>query len=59
VLAQGGIDARGATLALAAGAAGVAVTGAILLAPDPARAAAELRRALDSGPAAAPTMRGI
>lgn len=49
VLAQGGIDAATAAEAVAAGAAGVAVTGAILMAPDPAAAAAALRRALDSG----------
>jgi thiamine-phosphate pyrophosphorylase len=47
VLAQGGIDARGAAAARAAGAAGVAVTGAIWLAPDPGAAAAALRQALD------------
>ncbi len=47
VLAQGGIDAGNAGGALQAGAAGVAVTGAVLGAADPRRAAAELRRALD------------
>ena len=47
VLAQGGIDARSAAAARGAGAAGVAVTGAIWLAPDPGRAAAALREALD------------
>ncbi len=47
VLAQGGIDARGAAAARAAGAAGVAVTGAIWLAPDPGAAATALRQALD------------
>lgn len=47
VLAQGGIDARNAAAARAAGAAGVAVTGAIWLAPDPRAAAAGLREALD------------
>jgi len=47
VLAQGGIDAGNAAEVVAAGAAGVAVTGAILLADDPAAAAAALRRALD------------
>jgi thiamine-phosphate pyrophosphorylase len=52
VLAQGGIDPAGAAAAVAAGAAGVAVTGAILLAPDPAGAAAALRHALDSDAAA-------
>jgi thiamine-phosphate diphosphorylase len=48
VLAQGGITAETAGACLAAGAAGVAVTGAILNAPDPAAAAARLRRALDA-----------
>ncbi len=47
VLAQGGIDASNAGRALAAGAAGVAVTGAVLGAPDPGAAAAALRAALD------------
>ena len=47
VLAQGGIDARGAAAARAAGAAGVAVTGAVWLASDPCAAAAALRVALD------------
>jgi thiamine-phosphate pyrophosphorylase len=59
VLAQGGIDPAGAEAAAAVGAAGVAVTGAILLAPDPARAAAALRRALDSGAPAGVPMGGI
>ena len=58
VLAQGGIDAPGAAAAVAAGAAGVAVTGAILLAPDPGSAAEALRRALDSGAAADLPMEG-
>jgi thiamine-phosphate pyrophosphorylase len=49
ILAQGGIDPGRAAAAVAAGAAGVAVTGAILMAPDPGAAAAALRRALDSG----------
>jgi thiamine-phosphate pyrophosphorylase len=48
VLAQGGIDPEHAGAALAAGAAGAAVTGAILGAPDPARAARALRTALDA-----------
>ena len=48
VLAQGGIDPEGAARAVAAGAAGVAVTGAILAAPDPGAAAAALRAALGS-----------
>jgi thiamine-phosphate pyrophosphorylase len=51
LLAQGGIDARTAAAAVAARAAGVAVTGAILLAADPGRAAAEIRSALDSAAA--------
>ena len=49
VLAQGGIDAANAAEVLAAGAAGVAVTGAILLAGDPAAATLSLRQALDRG----------
>jgi thiamine-phosphate diphosphorylase len=48
VLAQGGITADNAGACLAAGAAGVAVTGAIWNAADPAAAAARLRRALDA-----------
>jgi len=48
VLAQGGIDAGSAARARDAGAAGVAVTGAILDAEDPAEAAAALRGALGS-----------
>jgi thiamine-phosphate pyrophosphorylase len=47
LLAQGGIDATNAAAAVAAGAAGVAVTGAILAAGDPAAAARALRAALD------------
>jgi len=47
VLAQGGVTPGRCADALAAGAAGVAVTGAILLATDPGEAAAGLRRALD------------
>ena len=47
VLAQGGIDASNAAQAIRAGAAGVAVTGAILSARDPRAAAAALRAALD------------
>lgn len=49
VLAQGGIDPARARAALAAGAAGVAVTGAILAAPDPRAATTALRRALGAG----------
>jgi thiamine-phosphate diphosphorylase len=47
VLAQGGIDASNAGACIHAGAAGVAVTGAILLAAEPAAAAAALRHSLD------------
>lgn len=47
VLAQGGIDASNAAAAIRAGAAGVAVTGAILAARDPRAAAVALRDALD------------
>jgi thiamine-phosphate pyrophosphorylase len=46
VIAQGGVDASNAGAIRAAGAAGVAVTGAILMADDPATATAALRRAL-------------
>jgi len=48
VLAQGGIEPANARAAVAAGAAGVAVTGAIGNALDPARAARALRSALDA-----------
>jgi thiamine-phosphate pyrophosphorylase len=51
VLAQGGVDASNAADCIRAGAAGVCVTGAILSAGDPGRAAAALRRALDEAPA--------
>ena len=47
ILAQGGIVADNAAEAIAAGAAGVAVTGAILGAQDPGGAARALRTALD------------
>jgi thiamine-phosphate pyrophosphorylase len=47
VLAQGGIEAGNAAACIRAGAAGVCVTGAILSAADPERAAAALRRTLD------------
>jgi thiamine-phosphate pyrophosphorylase len=46
VLAQGGIDAARCVEVVRHGAAGVAVTGALLMADDPERAAAELRAAL-------------
>ena len=51
VLAQGGIDADNAGAAIRAGAAGVTVTGAVLLAADPGAAARMLRRALDAAAA--------
>jgi thiamine-phosphate pyrophosphorylase len=47
LFAQGGVEASNAGACVRAGAAGVAVTGAILAAPDPAAAAAALRAALD------------
>ena len=48
VLAQGGVSAERCPEALAAGAAGIAVTGSVLLAEDPGAAAAALRAALDA-----------
>jgi len=48
VIAQGGIEPANAREVVAAGAAGVAVTGAIAHAPDPVRAARALRSALDA-----------
>jgi len=48
VIAQGGVDERGAGDIVRAGAAGVAVTGAILMSDRPEVAAAGLRRALDA-----------
>jgi thiamine-phosphate pyrophosphorylase len=48
VIAQGGIEPANAREVIAAGAAGVAVTGAIAHAPDPVRAARALRSALDA-----------
>lgn len=56
VLAQGGIEAGNAAEALAAGASGVAVTGAILGAGDPGAAAAALREALDRGARSRPAV---
>jgi len=47
VLAQGGIQAQHCAGLLHAGAAGVAVTGSILLSPDPGAATVRLRAALD------------
>lgn len=59
VLAQGGVTPANVAALLRAGAAGVAVTGAILLADDPGAAARDLRRALDAGCAfAGPARRG-
>jgi len=48
VLAQGGLDADRAVQAVAAGAAGIAVTGRLSQAEDPAAVARRLREALDS-----------
>ena len=48
VIAQGGVDAENAAALLQAGAAGLAVTGAILMQPHPGEAAQALRRALDA-----------
>jgi len=48
VIAQGGIEARHCASLIHAGAAGVAVTGSILMAADPAAAATRLREALDA-----------
>jgi thiamine-phosphate pyrophosphorylase len=47
VIAQGGVRERNARELVEAGAAGLAVTGAILMADDPGRAAQALRDALD------------
>jgi thiamine-phosphate pyrophosphorylase len=50
VLAQGGITAANAAACLEAGAAGVAVTGAVFQAEDAGAATRALRAALDAGP---------
>ena len=50
VLAIGGINLANLDQVLATGCAGIAVISAILAAPDPGHAAAELRRALDGSP---------
>ncbi len=52
IIAQGGIDAERAAACIAAGAIGVAVTGAIMKASSPEHAAATLRRAIDAAAAA-------
>jgi thiamine-phosphate pyrophosphorylase len=54
VIAQGGITPANATAIAAAGAAGIAVTGAILSAPDPAAATRALRAALAATPPSRP-----
>ena len=54
VIAQGGITAANATAIAAAGAAGIAVTSAILSAPDPAAATRALRAALAAAPRGRP-----
>ncbi len=54
VIAQGGNTPANATAIAAAGAAGIAVTGAILSAPDPARATRALRAALAAAPRSQP-----
>ena len=48
VIAIGGIGVDQVSTVVEAGAGGIAVISAILDAPDPARAAGELRAALDS-----------
>jgi len=48
VIAQGGLDADNCGAALRAGAAGIAVTGAVVQARDPYEATAALRAALDA-----------
>ena len=47
VIAIGGIGADQVSLVIESGAGGIAVISAILDAPDPGRAAAEIRSALD------------
>lgn len=54
VLAVGGVTAETAPAALRAGASGVAVISAVMEAPDPCAAVADLRRALDSAAAQLP-----
>ena len=51
VLAQGGVGRENAGACLAAGAVGIAVTGAILMDPDPGAAAKALRETLDAAAA--------
>jgi thiamine-phosphate pyrophosphorylase len=48
LIAIGGIDARNAAAAVRAGADGIAVVSAIMMAPDPAAASRELRAAIDA-----------
>jgi thiamine-phosphate pyrophosphorylase len=55
ILAQGGVDASNAGACVAAGALGVAVTGALLGVNDPEAAARDLRHALDAATAARST----
>jgi thiamine-phosphate pyrophosphorylase len=57
VFAIGGVDADNAADVAATGCAGVAVIRAVLQAPDPERAAARLRDALDRAPRPAPARR--
>jgi thiamine-phosphate pyrophosphorylase len=54
IIAQGGITPANATSIAAAGASGIAVTGAILSAPDPAAATRALRAALAAAPRSQP-----
>jgi len=48
VLAQGGVTSERVPAILAAGAAGIAVTGSVLAADDPVAAVRALREALDA-----------